>query len=222
MKAGGIKTVRIVLYAFAAAIMPVYIFADLAGVFILQMFSVALIFVTGVIFDAFNYESIFSSVFTIYYPQLFFVFLYMIVCMEDVELSRLILVVAFSASVLTDTFAYFIGRSMGKTKLCPRISPKKTVEGALGGLVGGIIGVLAAALFLDHGRVHLIEYAIFAVVLSALAQVGDLSASVVKRRYGVKDFGSILPGHGGLMDRIDSVLFILPVVYMFYKVYLGF
>lgn len=88
-------------------------------------------------------------------------------------------------------------------------------------MLGGILGVLIIALLMDNGRVHLVEYAVFAVLLSILAQIGDLAASVVKRRYNVKDFGSILPGHGGFLDRLDSTLFILPIVYMFYKLYLN-
>lgn len=166
----------------------------LAGVFVLQMFSVILIFVTGIVFDAFDFESIFSSIFTLYYPQLFFVFFYMIITLPDKQLSQLIILVAFAAAAMTDVFAYFIGKFYGQKKLCPNISPNKTVEGALGGLLGGILGVLIIALLMDNGRVHLVEYAVFAVLLSILAQIGDLAASVVKRRYNVKDFGSILPG----------------------------
>ncbi len=227
IKQSGTKPVAIVLYVFTAFIMPLYYFYDLAGVFIWQMFAVVLIFVAGIVFKKYNFESIFSSIFCLYYPQLFFVFLYMILFLKtpdgsiDVPLSRLIILVAFACASFTDIFAYLVGSFCGKTPLCPHISPKKTVEGALGGLVGGVVGVEIIALIFDQGRVHLIEYAIFAFLLSVLAQIGDLAASMVKRRYGVKDFGSIIPGHGGLLDRLDSTLFILPAVYMFYKFYLN-
>ena len=222
IKTSGVKPVEIVLYAFTALALPVYQhMGGLAGVFVLQMFSVILIFVTGSVFDACDFESIFSSIFTLYYPQLFFVFFYMIITLPDKQLSQLIILVAFAAAAMTDVFAYFIGKFYGQKKLCPNISPNKTVEGALGGLLGGILGVLIIALLMDNGRVHLVEYAVFAVLLSILAQIGDLAASVVKRRYNVKDFGSILPGHGGFLDRLDSTLFILPIVYMFYKLYLN-
>ena len=224
IKTSGVKPVSVVLYAFTLLILPVYRFmGGLPGVFVLQMFAIILIFVTAILFDNYyNFESIFSSVFTLYYPQLFFVFFYMIITMEDIELSRLILLMAFATAAMTDIFAYFIGSFCGRKQLCPNISPKKTVEGALGGLAGGVVGSMLVAILLDNGRVHLVEYAILAVVLSALAQIGDLAASVVKRRYGVKDFGSVLPGHGGFLDRLDSTLFILPIIYMFYKLYLGF
>ncbi len=227
IKTAGIKPTSIILFVFTAAMMPMYYFYGLAGVFVLQMFAVVLIFATCIIFKQYDYESIFSSIFCLYYPQLFFVFLYMILFVEspagvwNMELSRLILLVAFGCSCMTDICAYFTGSLVGKTPLCKHISPKKTVEGAAGGLVGGIVGVEIVALIFDQGRVHLIEYAIFAFVLSIFAQLGDLAASVVKRRYGVKDFGSVIPGHGGFLDRMDSTLFILPLVYMFYKIYLG-
>ena len=226
VKASGVKPVSIVLFVFTAGIMPAYYFYGLPGVFVWQMFAIVLIFVAGIVLKHFNFESIFTSIFCIYYPQLFFVFLYMILFLKtpdgalDVDLSRLIILVAFGCAAFTDIFAYLIGSWLGKTPLCPHISPKKTVEGSLGGLAGGVIGVEIVALIFDKGRVHLIEYAVFAFLLSALAQIGDLAASMVKRRFGVKDFGSLLPGHGGLLDRLDSTLFILPTVFMFYKMYL--
>lgn len=227
IKSNNIKPVSAILYVFTALLMPVYYFYGLAGVFIWQMVSVVLIFVAGIVFKTYNFESIFSSVFCLYYPQLFFVFLYIIFFLKtpdgviDVSLSRLIILVAFACSCGTDIFAYIFGSLFGKTPLCPHISPKKTVEGSLGGLVGGILCVQIVALIFDQGRVHLIEYAIFAFLLSVLAQIGDLAASMIKRRFNVKDFGSIFPGHGGILDRLDSTLFILPIVYMFYKFYLN-
>ena len=147
IKKSGTKPVSAVLYVFTALLMPIYYFYGLAAVFILQMFAVVLIFVAGIVFKTYNYESIFSSIFCLYYPQLFFVFLYIILFLKtpsgviDVSLSRLILLVAFSCACGTDIFAYVFGSIWGKTPLCPHISPKKTVEGALGGLVGGIVFV---------------------------------------------------------------------------------
>ena len=119
---------------------------------------------------------------------------------------------------MTDTFAYFVGRKFGKHKLCPKISPKKTVEGALGGSVGEVI--LNTALFFVFDKffftVHTIEWwqiVIISVILSVVSMFGDLSASVIKRNHGVKDFGKLLPGHGGIMDRADSLLFVLPTLF---------
>ncbi|MDL2218841.1 phosphatidate cytidylyltransferase [Ruminococcaceae bacterium OttesenSCG-928-O06] len=122
-----------------------------------------------------------------------------------------------------DTCAYFAGRAFGKRKLAPVISPKKTVEGAVGGVVGSmLIGLLVTVVYMQGvGRFAGFErtkiaYYLLVVVLglvaSVLGIVGDLFASAVKRQCGIKDYGTIFPGHGGILDRFDSVLFIAPLV----------
>ncbi len=124
-----------------------------------------------------------------------------------------------ASAVFTDTFAYFTGVKLGKHKLCPKISPKKTVEGAVGGVLGAlVINVIALAvsnqwLFHRPIPIPLWAMAIFSVVLSVISMFGDLSASTIKRNFGIKDFGNIIPGHGGIMDRMDSISFVTPVVY---------
>lgn len=220
VRMSGVKPIQPVLYLYTALLMPTYYFFGLAAVLVLQMFAAMFIFVCGIILQRYDFESIFTSIFCLYYPQMFFVFLYMILLQPDASLSTLMVLVAFVCAAMTDIFAYFIGRFWGKHPLCPAISPKKTMEGSVGGLVGGIIGVEVIALIFDQGRIYLIEYAVFAFLLSIFSQIGDLAASVVKRKYGAKDFGSIIPGHGGFLDRLDSTLFIMPMVYMFYKIYL--
>ncbi len=228
LKKADIKPVTPVLIAFAVFAPALYYMGDMLGVsaleavFIFQMLCVSLIFGSGIVFKHYNYESVFSSIFSLYYPQLFFVFFYMIIFVGDDDLSRLMLLVAFTSAAMSDTMAYFVGSFMGKTKLCPNISPKKTVEGAIGGVVGAIVGVLIVAVLFDNGRIRIIDYTFLAVILSIFAQLGDLSASMVKRRYGIKDFGSVMPGHGGFFDRVDSTLFTLPIVYMFFKITLNF
>lgn len=109
----------------------------------------------------------------------------------------------------TDTFAYFSGIAFGKNKLWPEISPKKTIEGAIGGvLCAGIIGVIFHLLFpFDHSLITMI---MITIMISIVGQLGDLVASALKRHYDVKDSGKILPGHGGIIDRFDSLLFVLP------------
>ncbi len=115
----------------------------------------------------------------------------------------------FIAAWGTDTFAYFVGRFLGKRKLCPEISPKKTVAGAIGGIVGCIIGFIVFALVCNNFFDCDLSYVVLALVaipLSIAGQVGDLAASLVKRRYGIKDYGKLFPGHGGVLDRFDSIL----------------
>ena len=119
---------------------------------------------------------------------------------------------------LTDTFAYFSGKFLGKHKLCPKISPKKTVEGAIGGMLGAVLACVILFFVFDkfYFTIHSIavwEVILLSAVLSIIGMCGDLTASVMKRNFGVKDFGNLFPGHGGVMDRFDSALFVLTVLY---------
>ena len=118
----------------------------------------------------------------------------------------------------SDTFAYFSGLLFGKHKLSPRVSPKKTVEGAIGGLVGGVVGMMimpfVGGAVLSDAFMSPAEAALFGLVGSAVSQIGDLSFSVIKREFGVKDYGKLLPGHGGILDRFDSVTFAAPAVWL--------
>lgn len=132
------------------------------------------------------------------------------------------LIVALSAAWLCDTGAYFVGRKFGKHKLAPIVSPNKTVEGAVGGLICGAVFMLLIALGFSAfmgamGIAVKINYLLVLLVMpvcSVLGILGDLSASVIKRQFDVKDYGNIMPGHGGVMDRFDSVLFTLPSVFI--------
>ena len=120
----------------------------------------------------------------------------------------LILLSAFG----TDTFAYFGGYFLGKHKLCPSISPKKTIEGSLcGTLASVILCTVFGGIFMDGGR--LLVFAVVGLAGGILSQFGDLTASVFKRKMGIKDYGNLIPGHGGIMDRFDSVIFTSPVVF---------
>jgi len=115
-------------------------------------------------------------------------------------------------TVGSDSFAYYTGRLFGKRKLCPAVSPGKTVAGFVGGLVGsvGVSVLLAKYLFVDHDP---LKMGLAAAFLSCVGVLGDLCESVIKRAMAVKDSGSILPGHGGILDRIDSPLFTAPVLF---------
>ena len=121
----------------------------------------------------------------------------------------------------SDTLALFAGMLFGKHKLAPTVSPHKTIEGSIGGLLGGVLGLLVLKwiayavirlIFLTYGQVVL-----FGVVGSLISQVGDLSFSVIKREFGIKDYGRLLPGHGGVLDRFDSVTFLCPVIWFIFS-----
>ena len=126
--------------------------------------------------------------------------------------------IIFIGAWATDTCAYFAGKFFGKRKLIPSISPQKTVEGALGGIIGCTVGsFIFGKIVLLNGFIDVAIYHFIVIGLlnGVIAQFGDLSASVIKRRVNIKDFGKIMPGHGGVLDRFDSVLFIAPFVYYY-------
>ena len=120
----------------------------------------------------------------------------------------------FVASCVTDIFAYFTGRLFGRHKLIEEVSPKKTVEGAVGGLVFcSVAFVVYGVLLLECTQAEqIVSLAIIGLIVSVISQLGDLVASLVKREFGIKDFGRILPGHGGFLDRFDSAIAIAPVL----------
>ena len=125
------------------------------------------------------------------------------------------LIAALAVCVLTDSAAFFVGRRLGRHKLAPRISPHKTVEGALGGILCAVTLVVLGAWIFCRGNVDYPQLLIWMMSASVIAQFGDLSFSTVKRMAGVKDFGTLLPGHGGILDRFDSCLFVLPYTVLF-------
>ena len=134
--------------------------------------------------------------------------------------GRLLLWLIFIAAFATDTFAYFTGCFLGKHKLCPEVSPKKTVEGAIGGVLGCVLCFGIYALVVSKSVVvNLPSLLTLAVVVSVASQFGDLSASIIKRQFGIKDYGRLFPGHGGVLDRFDSVLFTAPTIAIWSQVW---
>ena len=113
----------------------------------------------------------------------------------------------------TDVMAYFAGVALGKHKLCPSISPKKTIEGSIGGILGSVI--ICGAFGAVFAKEYLIHCLILGLLCGVFSQFGDLTASIFKRKMGIKDYGNLIPGHGGILDRFDSVLFTAPLVYYY-------
>lgn len=127
--------------------------------------------------------------------------------------------ISFAGSWGADTAAYFIGRQFGKKKLLPQISPNKTVAGAVGGLAGGIAFVLLIGIFIKPyvKAISWLDFASMGIICGLFSQAGDWTASIIKRFAGVKDFGKLIPGHGGVLDRFDSVMFTAPMIYAYLK-----
>ena len=140
-------------------------------------------------------------------------------------LATFFVVLAFVITIFTDTFALFSGRLIGGRKLCPRISPNKTIAGAVGGLIFATLGAIALFYFfhlfptfaeaIKQAGLVWWQVMIVGAVGSVCGQIGDLVASALKRTSRVKDYGALLPGHGGIMDRVDGFLFVIPVITIF-------
>lgn len=129
--------------------------------------------------------------------------------------GRFFVLIPFAIAFLSDSFAYLVGVRYGKRKLSPSISPNKTVEGVLGGLAAAVLGMLIYALILQLGfgfRVNYFYAILYAVAGSAIGVFGDLCFSVIKRQTGIKDYGNLIPGHGGILDRFDSMIAIAPMI----------
>lgn len=186
-------------------------------------------FITAMQSVKYSFESIPATVFTFAYPQLFLVCFYLLILAGQrvfgglsYAQTVLYILMLFIPPVFSDTLAYFWGRKFGRTKLAPVISPKKTVAGSVAGIVAGGAGAVILWWVMSSvgsGQFVLATgaaaYAGMGASLAVLSQIGDLAASYLKRSVDLKDFGNLLPGHGGVMDRIDSTMFIMPLVWLF-------
>lgn len=165
-------------------------------------------------FPKYKTEEITGAFFGVCYVPVMLSFLYQTRTMNDgVYLVWLI----FLSSWGCDTFAYCTGMLFGKHKLAPVLSPKKSIEGAVGGAAGAaLLGFLYAALMggnMTHLDNPMASCAIACGIASVISQIGDLAASAIKRNHGIKDYGHLIPGHGGIMDRFDSMIFTAPAIY---------
>ena len=152
------------------------------------------------------YDAAATAVSLVYIPF----FTYHMVLIDMTEYSRLIWIVVIAAFG-SDICAYFTGYFLGKHKMAPNLSPKKTIEGALGGLAGSTLLCMLFGFFFMKDQIAVC--AVMGLAGGAAGMAGDLTASAFKRKMGIKDYGTLIPGHGGIMDRFDSVIFVAPVVY---------
>ena len=174
----------------------------------------SLMFVYVFTFPKYCTEDITSALFGVFYVGIMFSFVYQIRSMSDG--AYLVWLILFS-SWGCDTCAYCVGMLFGKHKLAPKLSPKKSIEGAIGGVVGAaLLGFIYGKFFSQQmaeiARPELVLAGACAIG-SMISQVGDLAASAIKRNHDIKDYGNLIPGHGGIMDRFDSMIFTAPAVY---------
>ena len=176
-------------------------------------------------------DSLMATVFPMLYPGIFYLTLMDLLRLKNPAVITVALVLAFFCASINDVFALFSGMLFGKHKLSPILSPKKTVEGSIGGLLASVLFAMAVPSLVRlifcwkpefvaglNVLPPLWAFAILGLVAGAFSQVGDLAASMVKRHCGVKDFGHILPGHGGIMDRMDGILFCGVACILFFRI----
>ena len=161
----------------------------------------------------FGFDRISMSLFGAFIMPVLFSLLVLLRAGED--WSRVVLL-PFIVAWASDTGAYFAGSFFGKHKLCPSLSPKKTVEGAIGGLLLAAVGGVVYGLIV--GKADLILLAVIGLLGSAVGQFGDLMFSCIKREYGIKDYGKLMPGHGGVLDRFDSSVVTIPLVWLILRI----
>ncbi len=146
-----------------------------------------------------------------------------ILFIRRMEFGNILVWLVFLGAFMTDSCAFFAGKALGRHKLCTNISPKKTIEGAVGGIVGCGLAFLLFAFIVNvylspwlsgyvmsYGRMF-----VLGLICAVTAQIGDLTASLIKRQFGIKDFGNLFPGHGGMLDRCDSIVLVAPTVFLF-------
>ena len=195
------------IYKWAFAFLGVMVIASLIYAFFIRKGLTTLIDISFTFFVVLYVDILLSFFLLTYYIN-----------NDGIQIGRYLVWYILFGACLTDAFAYFVGVKLGKHKLCPEISPKKTVEGAIGGIIGCIISLLIYTYVLNklcNFGINYISIGLISVFVAIFAQLGDLVASSIKRNAKIKDFGNLIPGHGGVLDRMDSVLFVAPIVYYF-------
>lgn len=208
---------------FALLIYPFFLWKGLQAVVSLFVALSTINLVWAIFLPQRKYLDIMASILLMVYPVWPMFLLILISEMGPDRMATVALGIAVFSPVATDIFAYFVGRYWGRHKLSPLISPKKTVEGAVGGLllsslVISLAGWLVFRYYYDDMAYY--HYVVLALLCSAFGQFGDLTASAIKRFSGIKDFGNVLLGHGGVLDRLDSILLGAVAVYGYFTLFI--
>ena len=176
-----------------------------------------------IIFGISIYELIKLKVFSLQSLLAFFLIVTAILCLYSYELERSLILIAVMISVVTDAFAFFAGKVLGRNKIFPIISPNKTLEGTIGGVVSSVVinSLMITLIFQNSLKtLDVIMLSLMIFICAVAAVFGDLLISSIKRQANLKDTGSLIPGHGGLLDRIDSHILCIPVFFVLYEVLL--
>lgn len=189
-------------------------------IFLLLIFIVFIMLCIPIININYNFIDVAVTILGFLYIAVFFSFIILIY--EKTNGSYLIWIV-FLSSWLCDTTAYYAGRYLGKNKLCPKISPNKTIEGSIGGLIGSTVACAIFGLVIGNFgvKIAIYNYILIGILCGVFCQFGDLAASSIKRYANVKDYSNLIPGHGGILDRFDSILFASVIVYYYITFIIG-
>lgn len=186
------------------------------------LFLMALMSVYVFSFPKFTAAQVMASYFSMIYAPVMLSFVFLT---RQLDFGIYLVWAIFISSWISDTCAYLVGVLVGKHKLAPVLSPKKSIEGSIGGIAGSAVVGAIFGIFLDR----IFNASVFAVMLcvvsaagSVISQVGDLAASAIKRNHDIKDYGKLIPGHGGIMDRFDSVIFTAPITYFLIILFMKF
>ncbi len=183
--------------------------------FVLVLYLMLLMICSIIWHERIKFYDVSSSLFTLIYAVLF---LFHLTFIRSMEHGVILVLFPIIGAWMPDTFAFFTGKFFGKHKLIPSVSPNKTIEGAVGAIFGSVVSMFVYGLIVEwyfRLSVHYDAVLLLSLLCGVVAQLGDLAASVIKRDYKTKDFGNLIPGHGGILDRIDSLIFVTPLVYYF-------
>ncbi len=188
--------------------------------FFMIIIAIVILMCIPVISLKYNFIDVSITMLTFLYVAVFFSF---IVLVDNKVYGEYLVWLIFVSSWLCDTFAYYTGKAFGKRKLCPKVSPKKTIEGSIGGMLGSTAacGIFGFILNLRGINIPIYNFFIIGALCGSVCQFGDLTASSIKRYVGVKDYSNLIPGHGGILDRFDSILFSSVVVYYYLTFIIG-
>ena len=199
----------------AAVVYYVMIYFELEehGLMIILFLLVLLMAVYVLNFPKYRIDAVMASLFGFFYVAVMLSCIYRI---RQLDVGIYLVWMVFICSWISDTCAYLVGVTMGKHKFVPHLSPKKTIEGVIGGIAGAVLVGAAYGLILENYtdvENSVIMCMIIGGVGSVVSQIGDLAASAIKRNYDIKDYGRLIPGHGGILDRFDSVIFVAPIIF---------
>lgn len=218
----GYKPVKIIGYISCLVLLIIGYCDILNGKYLsFAIFIMLAILMSLVVFknSIYNIVDISVTVFGVIYVVYLFSFILMT---RNLENGGYYIWLIFIGAWSTDTFAYFTGVAFGKRKLIESISPKKTIEGSIGGIIGCVLVTVLFGLYLNRflAVVPIYHFILIGILCGIISQVGDLSASAIKRFVNIKDYGNIMPGHGGVLDRVDSILFVAPVIYFYISIFI--